>query len=58
VRFEDPDGTILELVENASGWSPDCSWLVGGPYTNRLRRTIDGWRISRLGITITWQQNR
>ena len=53
----DGDEARCRAYLQAQHWNPDHSWLVGGYYSNRLRRGSDGWRISHLALTITWQQN-
>lgn len=40
----------------AQHWSPDRYFLLGGTYANRLERSPDGWRITRLTLTMTWSQ--
>ncbi len=42
----------------AMHWNPGTAFLVGGHYTNHLRRTEKGWRISRLCLSVTWTENR
>ncbi|WP_367124640.1 nuclear transport factor 2 family protein [Streptomyces phytohabitans] len=42
-------------AESAAG-GPDC-WLVVGFYDNEAVRTPDGWRLSRVKLTATHQEN-
>ena len=35
-------------------WNPENFMLVGGYYDDKLVRTPEGWRISRLQLTLTW----
>jgi hypothetical protein len=37
------------LEENANRWT------IGGYYINELVRTIDGWKLSRVTLNVTWQ---
>jgi hypothetical protein len=32
-------------------------YTVGGTYTNTLVRTPEGWKISKLKLTLAWTQN-
>ena len=40
----------------AQHWNPDSQHLVGGYYQNDFQRTDRGWRISRLGLKMTWSR--
>ncbi len=40
-----------------AGEGPRC-WLVVGFYDNEAVRTADGWRLSRVTLTATHQENR
>ena len=44
------------LPEELTGGGPD-RWLVVGFYDNEAVRTADGWRLSRVKLTATHQEN-
>ena len=29
-------------------------WTIGGYYTNELVRTPDGWKLSKITLSVTW----
>jgi ketosteroid isomerase-like protein len=37
---------------------PKSAKVLVGRYTNELRRTADGWRISRLVLELLWGESR
>lgn len=32
----------------------DC-WTIGGYYINELVRSVDGWKLTKIKLTVTWQ---
>jgi hypothetical protein len=44
------------LPEKLVGMGPNC-WLVVGFYDDEAVRTRDGWRLSRVKLTVTHQEN-
>lgn len=44
------------VPDELAGGGPNC-WLVVGFYDNVAVRTADGWRLSRIRLTSTHQQN-
>jgi len=41
----------------AQHWNPENAMLVGGYYSHELVRADDGWKIRKLGLTVTWTRN-
>ncbi|MBW2275142.1 MAG: nuclear transport factor 2 family protein [Deltaproteobacteria bacterium] len=42
----------------AQHFSPGNIFTVGGYYSNRFARGADGWKICKLGLTVTWTENK
>jgi SnoaL-like protein len=60
----DGDGATIHAHVRAEHWVPDelagggpNRWLVVGFYDNEAVRTADGWRLSRVRLTPTHQEN-
>ena len=39
---------------HAQHWSPDKVFTVGGYYSNHFVRVGESWKISKLGLVVTW----
>jgi len=57
ITIEGDEATCVAYLQ-AQHFNPDNMLTVGGYYTNRLVRTPEGWKISKLKLTSTWTQNR
>jgi SnoaL-like protein len=60
----DGDRATIHAHVRAEHWVPDevagggpNRWLVVGFYDNEAARTSDGWRLSRVKLTSTYQEN-
>lgn len=60
----DGDSATIHAHVRAEHWLPDeltdggpNRWLVVGFYDNEAVRTPDGWRLSRVKLTATYQEN-
>jgi hypothetical protein len=60
----DGDRATIHAHVRAEHWVPDAvagdgprRWLVVGFYDNEAVRTADGWRLSRVRLTSTYQEN-
>ncbi|WP_328580772.1 nuclear transport factor 2 family protein [Streptomyces sp. NBC_00370] len=60
----DSDSATIHAHVRAEHWLPDelanggpNRWLVVGFYDNEAVRTPDGWRLSRVKLTATYQEN-
>ncbi|MCS7475494.1 nuclear transport factor 2 family protein [Umezawaea endophytica] len=60
----DGDSATVHAHVRAEHWLPDevaaggpNRWLVVGFYDNEAVRTADGWRLSRVQLTSTYQEN-
>jgi hypothetical protein len=60
----DGDRATIHAHVRAEHWVPDevsdggpNRWLVVGFYDNEAVRTADGWRLSRVKLTSTYQEN-
>ncbi|OXM68477.1 nuclear transport factor 2 family protein [Amycolatopsis vastitatis] len=60
----DDDTAKIHAHVRAEHWVPDTladggphRWLVAGFYDNEAVRTADGWRLSRVKLTSTYQEN-
>jgi len=53
ITIEGDEATCVCYLQ-ARHFNPDNMFTVGGYYTNRLVRTPDGWKISKLKLTTTW----
>lgn len=54
----DGDRATIHAHVRAEHWLPgDGPWLVVGFYDNEAVRTPDGWRLSRVRLTATHQEN-
>jgi SnoaL-like domain len=55
----DGDTATIHAHVRAEHWLPDGpdSWLVVGFYDNEAVRTPDGWRLTRVKLTPTHQEN-
>jgi hypothetical protein len=51
----DGDRATCVAYVKAQHYNPDSIWTVVGTYTNELERTADGWKITKLKLTPTWQ---
>jgi len=53
------EGDVAQGVAyvHAQHFNPENVWTVGGYYSNELVRSGDGWKIRKLGLTITWSRN-
>ena len=51
----DGDRATCVAYVKAQHYNPDSLWTVVGTYTNTLERTADGWKITKLKLTPTWQ---
>lgn len=56
VTIEGDEATCIAYLQ-ARHYNPENMYTVGGYYTNRLVRTPEGWKISRLKLTPSWTQN-
>jgi hypothetical protein len=56
ITIEGDEATCVAYVQ-AQHFNPGGLYTVGGYYSNRLVRTSDGWRISKLKLVSTWNQN-
>jgi len=56
ITVQGDEATCVAYVQ-ARHFNPGSMMTVGGYYTNRLVRTPEGWRISKLKLTQTWTQN-
>ncbi len=56
ITIEGDEATCVAYLQ-ARHFNPDAMMTVGGYYTNRLVRTAEGWKISKLKLTQTWTQN-
>ena len=56
ITIEGDEATCVAYLQ-ARHFNPDAMMTVGGYYTNRLVRTEEGWKISKLKLTQTWTQN-
>jgi hypothetical protein len=43
---EDPDEGLDESA---------LRWTIGGYYVNGLVRTVDGWKLAKVSLNVTWQ---
>ncbi|MEC9344867.1 MAG: nuclear transport factor 2 family protein [Pseudomonadota bacterium] len=46
----------LQAMHHLSGARGDPDYLIGGYYEIELARRPAGWRITRYGLTVTWQR--
>jgi SnoaL-like protein len=60
----DGDSATIHAHVRAEHWRPDelagggsSRWLVVGFYDNEAVRTVDGWRLNRVRLTATHQEN-
>jgi hypothetical protein len=51
----DGDRATCVAYVNAQHYNPESIWTVVGYYTNTLERTAEGWKITKLKLTSTWQ---
>jgi hypothetical protein len=58
------DSATIHAHVRAEHWRPDelagggpNRWLVVGFYDNEAVRTVDGWRLNRVRLTSTYQEN-
>jgi len=56
ITLEGDEATCVAYLQ-AQHFNPDNMLTVGGYYTNRLVRTPEGWKISKLKLTSTWTKN-
>ena len=43
---------------HAQHFNPDSTFTVGGYYSNHFIRAGEGWKISQLGLVVTWTLNK
>jgi len=53
IEIDGDEATCVAYLQ-AQHWNPENFLLVGGYYTDKLRRTPEGWRIHSLQLKITW----
>ncbi|MDP9793278.1 hypothetical protein J2S43_001790 [Catenuloplanes nepalensis] len=53
----DGDRATIHAHVRAEHWLPAGRWLVAGFYDNEAIRTAGGWRLSRVRLTATYQEN-
>jgi 3-phenylpropionate/cinnamic acid dioxygenase small subunit len=56
ITIEGDRATCVAYVQ-AQHYNPETMYTVGGTYTNTLVRTPEGWKISKLKLTLAWTQN-
>ncbi|MFD4250002.1 nuclear transport factor 2 family protein [Amycolatopsis thermoflava] len=56
----DGDRATIHAHVRAEHWLPETSdrWLVAGFYDNEAVRTPDGWRLTRVQLTASHQENQ
>ena len=54
ITIEGDQATCVAYVK-AQHYNPESIWTVVGYYTNTLERTAEGWKITKLKLTPTWQ---
>jgi len=57
ITIDGDHATCIAYVQ-AKHYKPESIWTVQGYYTNKLVKTAEGWKISRLKLTPMWQLTR